>query len=52
LPYPATDLLAWAWQRWAIEVAHREQKTTFGLGEPQCWNATATVTTTQWAGWL
>jgi hypothetical protein len=52
LPYPAADLLAWAWQRWEIEVAHREQKTTFGLGEVQGWGATATVTTTQWTGWL
>jgi hypothetical protein len=52
LPYPAADLLAWAWQRWEIEVAHREQKTTFGLGDPQGWTAASTVTSVQWAGWL
>ena len=52
LPEPAADLLAWAWQRWEIEVAHREQKTTFGLGDPQCWGATSTVAAVQWAGWL
>ena len=52
LPYPAPDLLAWAWQRWEIEVMHREQKTTFGLGDPQGWTPAATVTSVQWAGWL
>ena len=52
LPVPAATLLAWAWQRWEGEVAHREQKTTFGLGDPQCWGPRSTVTTVQWAGWL
>jgi DDE superfamily endonuclease len=52
LPYPAVDLLAWAWQRWEIEVAHREQKTGFGLGEPQCWGPRSAVTAVQLAGWI
>ena len=52
LPAPAAALLAWAWQRWEGEVAHREQKTTFGLGDPQCWGPRSTVTAVQWAGWL
>ena len=52
LPFPAADLLAWAWQRWEVEVAHREQKTSFGLGEPQCWGARSTVAAVQFAGWL
>jgi hypothetical protein len=52
LPYPAPELLAWAWQRWEGDVAHREQKTTFGLGEPQCWGAASTVAAVQFAGWL
>lgn len=52
LPFPAEDLLAWAWQRWEIEVAHREQKTTFGLGDPQCWGARSTVAAVRFAGWL
>jgi hypothetical protein len=52
LPFPAADLLAWAWQRWEGEVAHREQKTTFGLGDPQCWGSRSTVTAVQFAGWL
>lgn len=52
VPAPAATLLAWAWQRWEGEVAHREQKTTFGLGDPQCWGPRSTVASVQLAGWL
>ena len=52
LPLPPQDLLAWAWQRWEVEVAHREQKTGFGLGEPQCWGPVSAVLTVQWAAAL
>lgn len=52
VPYAAGDLLSWAWQRWEIEVAHREQKTGFGLGDPQCWGPRAAVTAVQLAGWI
>ena len=51
LPRPAPELLGWAWQHWEIEVCHRELKAGFGLGEPQCWNATATETVTAWQAW-
>lgn len=51
LPWPADQLLAWAWQRWELEVAHRELKTSFGLGEPQCWSPTAAVLSVQWTVW-
>ena len=51
LPLPAEELLAWAWQRWEVEVCHRELKAGFGLGEPQCWNATATEVAAQWQAW-
>jgi hypothetical protein len=51
LPRPAPELLGWAWQRWEIEVCHRELKSGFGLGEPQCWNATATEVMTAWQAW-
>jgi hypothetical protein len=51
LPWPAEQLLGWAWQRWELEVAHRELKTGFGLGEPQGWSPTAAVLTVQWAAW-
>jgi len=52
LPYPAEPLLAWAWQRWEIEVTHRELKCGFGVGESQCWNPTATVLSVQWRVWV
>jgi hypothetical protein len=43
LPRPAPDLLAWAWQRWEIEVCQRELKSGWGVGAVQCWHVTATV---------
>ena len=49
---PIADLLAWLWQRWELEVAHRQMKTGLGLGEKQCWNATATIATVQWSLWI
>jgi hypothetical protein len=52
LPLPAEELLAWAWQRWEVEVAHRELKAGFGLGEMQAWNATATEVAAQWQAWV
>jgi hypothetical protein len=52
LPLPEEDLLAWAWQRWEVEVAHREMKSGFGLGEKQCWNELATVRSVQWSAWV
>jgi len=52
LPWPAVQLLAWAWQRWELEVAHRELKTSFGLGEPQCWSPIAAVLSVRWTVWV
>jgi hypothetical protein len=52
LPLPIADLLAWLWQRWELEVAHRQMKSGLGLGEKQCWNDKATVATVQWSLWL
>lgn len=52
LPLPAEDLLAWAWQRWELEVAHREMKSGFGLGEKQCWNRLSAVRSVQWSAWV
>jgi hypothetical protein len=45
-------LLAWLWQRWEIEVAHREMKTGFGLGEKQCWNKRSAILSVQWNVWV
>lgn len=52
LPLPLVDILAWLWQRWELEVAHRQMKSGLGLGEKQCWNDTATVATVQWSAWI
>ena len=51
LPYPAAELLAWAWQRWEGEVSHRALKTDFGVGEVQCWHPLATVRAVQQQVW-
>jgi hypothetical protein len=52
LPLPLETLLFWAWQRWEVEVAHRELKTTFGLGHKQCFNPQAAVLSVQWSAWV
>jgi hypothetical protein len=52
LPLPLKTLLFWAWQRWEVEVAHRELKTTFGLGHKQCFNPHAAVLSVQWSAWV
>lgn len=51
LPHPAEQLLGWMWQRWEVEVAHRELKASFGLGEIQCWSKQAAVLAVQWQAW-
>lgn len=52
LPLPIETLLFWAWQRWEIEVAHRELKSNFGLGNKQCFNPHAAVASVQWSAWV
>ena len=52
LPLPVETLLFWAWQRWEIEVCHRELKAGFGLGNKQCWNPRAAVASVQWSAWV
>jgi hypothetical protein len=51
LPLSAVELLAWAWQRWEVEVAHRAMKTDAGVGAVQCWSVPATVRAAQWQVW-
>jgi hypothetical protein len=52
LPLPVAELLAWAWQRWEVEVGHREWKDTFGVGEVQSWAWPAPLVAVQWQVWL
>lgn len=52
LPLEVTELLAWLWQRWELEVAHREMKSGFGVGEKQCWNKRSAIVSVQWSVWV
>jgi hypothetical protein len=52
LPLPIATLLTWIWQRWEIEVAHRELKSGLGLGEKQCWNVRSAIVSVQWSAWV
>ncbi len=52
LPLPVAELLAWAWQRWEVEVMHRELKSGFGLGQQQAWTPVAAVLVIQWVVWV
>jgi len=52
LPLPVEQLLFWAWQRWEVEVAHRELKSNFGLGNKQCWHPRAAILSVQWSAWV
>jgi hypothetical protein len=52
LPLPLEQLLFWTWQRWEIEVVHRELKSSFGMGEKQNWHPRAAVLTVQWSAWV
>lgn len=52
LPLPLETLLFWAWQRWELEVCHRETKSIFGLGHKQCFNPKAAVLSVQWSAWV
>jgi hypothetical protein len=51
LPMEPKLLLAWAYQRWEIEVCHRELKTSFGMGQMQCWSVRASTMSVQWMAW-
>jgi hypothetical protein len=52
LPDTPLALLALAWQRWELEVTHRDAKTGFGVGEVQCWSPSAAILAVQWQWWV
>ena len=52
LPISVEVLLTWAWQRWELEVVHREVKSILGLGDKQCFNPQAAVASVQWSAWV
>ena len=41
LTSPVKQLLQFYFDRWQIEVNHREEKDTLGVGQAQLWNVTA-----------
>lgn len=51
-PLPAPLLLTWLWQRWEMEVAHREMKSNLGVGEKQCWSTHSATLAVQWSVWV
>jgi hypothetical protein len=51
LPDPVTDLVHWAWQRWEVEVMHRELKRGFGLGDQQQWSPVSAALVVPWVVW-
>lgn len=51
LPLSVQTLLAWTWQRWELEVAHREMKSGMGVGEMQCWSKRSAILSVQWCVW-
>lgn len=51
-PLDPALLLAWLWQRWEMEVAHREMKSGLGVGEQQCWTPRSAITSVQWSVWV
>lgn len=52
MPMAVEDLLAWAWQRWEVEVVHREVKSLMGLGDKQCWTVKSAISSVQWSAWV
>lgn len=51
LPYALELLVMWVWQRWEVEVMHRELKSGWGLGDQQQWSPIAASTVIQWVVW-
>lgn len=51
LPLPLAELVEMTWHRWEIEVCHREIKTSFGLGQMQCWSKRGSVASVQFMAW-
>jgi hypothetical protein len=51
LPESVTDLVGWAWQRWEVEVMHRELKSGFGLGDQQQWHPVSAALVIPWVVW-
>lgn len=51
VPLPVAELLAWAWQRWEVEVMHRELKSGFGLGQQHAFSDPGAAGVIAWMVW-
>ena len=51
MPFSAEELLCTGAARWEVEVAHKECKSSLGLGEVQCWSKSAAILAVQWQAW-
>lgn len=51
LPMSLAEALGWAWQRWEVEVMHRELKSGHGLGDQQAFSDTGAAEVTAWVVW-
>jgi hypothetical protein len=52
LPLPNCRFIDLAVATLGIGSGHRQMKSGLGLGEKQCWNDKATVSTVQWSAWV
>lgn len=52
LALPVAEFLAWAWQRWEVEVMHRELKSSFGIGEQQAFSDRGAANVVPWMVWV
>jgi len=52
MPFSAKELLCTGSARWEIEVAHKECKSSLGLGEIQCWSKLGAILAVQWQAWV
>jgi hypothetical protein len=51
LPFPLSQIIEGTWHRWEVEVCHREIKTSFGLGQMQCWSSKGSPNSVRFMAW-
>jgi hypothetical protein len=51
MPFAAEYLLELGWDRWEVEIVHRERKSSLGLGETQCWSKAGAILAVRWQAW-
>lgn len=51
MPFSAEKLLCTGSMRWEVELAHKECKSSLGLGEVQYWSKSGAILAVQWQAW-